>query len=787
MAGEFDRFQIEGVELTPGTNALQVLATDPAGNTATVNLNVVFVDQDGPIFEIDLVNDTGRSDTDTRTQDPTIGGLVRDASDVVSLVGSLDGRAPIDITSALNEDLLSIDLARLELLFGDTLPDGRHLLSMVATDAAGNESSAELQFDLDRTGPPIEAPPDLVTSDDLGHDQFDNLTAQTEPTVRLFAERGALVKFFADGSFVGEVLSTGVAQYTLPTLDSGTYSLTATIEDAAGNLAGPSDPLVLTIDATPPRAVTLEMLEFHRSSVRANHTTDNQVNMIGAAEPGSRVTMSGQNETPTIDASGLFFFVVDLEVGANEFLVTSEDPAGNITEQTFVFTRGELLPPTFTFDVIDQGTLTPPIVQGQLRAENAITNAIVSTDPTFTRRVFDLNDYLNAGEFTLTPTDIESINGAPFPDGDHTLYFSAIDALGRQSQPTEVSWTRDSSVAPELQVGVTPIGNEYRYVITATGAAELSRRLDSISVPIPADVTVSDLVVPPTWSVSVVPGSDSITLAAIDPAVDGLGAGDQLTFGYTATTAPTAGFATATVADLSQGATTGELQLAMQVPSSAAAVAVTDYYSSSASALLTVDAANGLRANDAVGVSEIDSFDPRTRWGGVVSVAPDGSFTFTPGSVFDSLASGETITDSFTYSLRDSGNQPATATVYLTISGENAGPTAVDDLATELTPTLYTRAGVPVAINPADLIVNDFDPDVNDRLTVTLISPTSLRGASIGLVDGEFVYDPTGVAAFDNLAAGEHLFDEITYTVTDPSGLSDTAVAQIWVQSRINL
>ncbi|WP_372898173.1 Ig-like domain-containing protein, partial [Stieleria sp.] len=99
VAGEFDRFQIEGVELTPGTNALQVLAADPAGNTATVNLNVVFVDHDGPIFEIDLVNDTGRSDTDTRTQDPTIGGLVRDASDVVSLVGSLDGRAPIDITS----------------------------------------------------------------------------------------------------------------------------------------------------------------------------------------------------------------------------------------------------------------------------------------------------------------------------------------------------------------------------------------------------------------------------------------------------------------------------------------------------------------------------------------------------------------------------------------------------------------------------------------------------------------------------------------------------------------
>ena len=786
IAGDFDRFQIKDVQLSPGVNALEVLATDPAGNSATINLEIIFIDEDGPVFDIDLTNDTGRSDTDTRTQDPTIGGLISDASGVVSLVGSLDGRPALDITTALNEDLLSIDLARLESLFGDTLPDGRHLLALTATDAAGNVSLAELQFDLDRTGPPIQAPPDLVTSDDLGHDQFDNLTAATEPTIRMYAERGALVSFYLDSVFVGDVLSTGVAQYTMPSLDSGTYDITATIEDAAGNLAGPSDPLVVTIDATPPQAVTLEMLEFHQSSVRDNHTTDSQVNLIGTAEPGTRITMSGQNEMPVIDASGLFFFVVDLQVGRNEFLVTSEDPAGNVTEQTFVFTRGELLPPTFTFELTDQGNLSPPLIQGQLRAENAITTAIVSTDPTFVDSV-DLNDFLSGSDFTLTPTDIESINGAPFMDGEHTLYFSAVDAQGRQSVPTEITWTRDSESQPGLDVQVTPIGNEYRYVITATGAADLAQRLDAFVVPIPVDVTATDLVIPPTWTATYTPGDDSIRIAAGDPATDGLSGSNQLTFSYTAETAPAEGVSSATVADLSQGATTRELSIATRVPSPAGAAAVSDYYTTTASGILSVNSADGLRSNDAAGVSDVEQFDSRSAWGAIVNVAPDGSFTFTPGGIFDSVAAGETITDRFTYSLRDSGNQLVTATVFVEIGGQNSAPTAVDDSPTELTPTLYTRAGVPVAINPADLVLNDFDPNVNDVLTVTSIAPTSLRGATINLIDGDFIYDPTGIAAFDGLAAGDHLLDEITYTISDPSGATDTAVARIWVQSPLNL
>ncbi|MEL6107772.1 MAG: Ig-like domain-containing protein, partial [Planctomycetota bacterium] len=786
QADGLGRYVLENIPLEPGSNSFTVRATDEAGNTATTDIEVIFVDQAAPEFEIRLANDTGRSDSDTRTMDPSITGLITDDSEITQLLGSIDGLPAVDITSALNEDLLTLDLAALEGIIGTTLPDGRHVLALMATDSFGNEGFTEFQFDLDRTGPPLQSPPDLVTSSDLGHDGFDNLTADTEPTIRLYAERSALVKFFVDGDFVGEVLSTGVAQYTLPTLASGTYDVTATIEDAAGNLSGPSDSLVLTIDETSPTPVTLEMLGFHQSNVDPNHTTDAQVNLLGTADPGVRITMTGQSETPIVDASGFFFFVADLQVGENVFEVTAEDEAGNLVEQTFVFTRGELLPPTFDLAVTENGALTAPMIEGELRSENAIATALVSFDPTFTDRVVDLTPFLSGGQFSLSASDLEAIQGAPFVDGEHSIYFSATDTAGRQSVPTEVTWNRDAASEAALQTSVTPIGNDYRYVITATGAGNLAQRLDEVTVPLPVDVTATDIIAPAMWAVAYTAGDDAIVFTANDPLTDGLSGLNDLTFAFTAATAPTPGLASTVMTDLSL-MESRSVDVALRVPSETGLVAVTDYYGSSASATLSVDTSTGLRANDASGVSDVETFDAMTVWGAAVSVAADGSFTLTPGGRYVGVGSTETIVDSFRYSLRSSGGQLSTATVYVTIFGENQSPTAVEDVPSSSAVSLYTRAGVPVVINEIDLTSNDTDPDVNDRLSVTTINGTSSNGALVSIIDGNFVYDPTGVAAFDALPAGASLLDEITYTIEDPDGLSDVGIAQIWVQSSFNL
>jgi uncharacterized delta-60 repeat protein len=60
---------------------------------------------------------------------------------------------------------------------------------------------------------------------------------------------------------------------------------------------------------------------------------------------------------------------------------------------------------------------------------------------------------------------------------------------------------------------------------------------------------------------------------------------------------------------------------------------------------------------------------------GLVSVSPDGSFIYNPNGQFESLAAGQTATDTFTYTISD-GTASSTATVTVTITGVNDPPIA---------------------------------------------------------------------------------------------------------------
>ncbi|MCC5641240.1 tandem-95 repeat protein, partial [Nostoc sp. CHAB 5844] len=63
----------------------------------------------------------------------------------------------------------------------------------------------------------------------------------------------------------------------------------------------------------------------------------------------------------------------------------------------------------------------------------------------------------------------------------------------------------------------------------------------------------------------------------------------------------------------------------------------------------------------------------------LLTLNADGTFTYDPNAQFESLAVGETATDSFTYIVSD-GNRTSTATVTVTINGVNDAPRLVLDL-----------------------------------------------------------------------------------------------------------
>ena len=174
--------------------------------------------------------------------------------------------------------------------------------------------------------------------------------------------------------------------------------------------------------------------------------------------------------------------------------------------------------------------------------------------------------------------------------------------------------------------------------------------------------------------------------------------------------------------------------------------------------------------NDPISVS---AFDALSVQGAGVSVAADGAFTFNPAvsSSIQALTVGQTIADSFTYTITDNRGGTDTATVSVTVTGVNDAPLAVDD-------TGATNENTALAGN---LLTNDSDPDA-DAITLTAFDALSAKGAAVSVsTDGAFTYDPTFSAALQALAASATTTDTFTYTISDPTGLTDTATVTITV------
>ncbi|MCH8990578.1 MAG: tandem-95 repeat protein, partial [Acidobacteria bacterium] len=196
---------------------------------------------------------------------------------------------------------------------------------------------------------------------------------------------------------------------------------------------------------------------------------------------------------------------------------------------------------------------------------------------------------------------------------------------------------------------------------------------------------------------------------------------------------------------------------------------------------LSVNAADGVLAND----TDVDTGDTRTvtafdavsASGATVSVAADGSYTYdpTPSAALQALSGGETLDDTFTYTIEDGDGASDTATVTVTVTGVNDAPVANND-------TFGTDEDTPLNIAAAGVLANDTDAET-DTLTVTAFDAVSTSGAAVSVsADGSFTYDPTGSAVLQDLfSAAESIDDTFTYTISDGNGGADTATVTVTV------
>ena len=191
--------------------------------------------------------------------------------------------------------------------------------------------------------------------------------------------------------------------------------------------------------------------------------------------------------------------------------------------------------------------------------------------------------------------------------------------------------------------------------------------------------------------------------------------------------------------------------------------------------LLSVSAVNGNAAD--VGTQII------LPSGALLTLNTDGTYNYDPNGAFESLAVGDSTTDSFTYEVTDGNSGFDTATVTITVDGVNDAPIAGNDVISTDEDT---------ALNLIDLFANngggvDVDPDAGDIFTVTEVNgsainvgtpfTTTLGGVVTVNADGTASYNPNG--AFETLGVGDSVTDSFTYTIDDGNGGTDTAVAQV--------
>jgi VCBS repeat-containing protein len=141
---------------------------------------------------------------------------------------------------------------------------------------------------------------------------------------------------------------------------------------------------------------------------------------------------------------------------------------------------------------------------------------------------------------------------------------------------------------------------------------------------------------------------------------------------------------------------------------------------------------------------------------GTLTLDPDGSFIYTPAADYDG-------TDSFSYRASDGTFASNQATVTITITATNDGPSAADD-------AYSTGEDTTLTVAASGVLGNDSDPDGNPLSAVLVSGPS--HGALTLDADGSFTYSP---------AANFTGSDSFTYRASDGSLASNPATVTITV------
>ncbi|HRH79894.1 MAG TPA: Ig-like domain-containing protein [Thiobacillaceae bacterium] len=193
---------------------------------------------------------------------------------------------------------------------------------------------------------------------------------------------------------------------------------------------------------------------------------------------------------------------------------------------------------------------------------------------------------------------------------------------------------------------------------------------------------------------------------------------------------------------------------------------------------LAVDAAHGLLANDSdadhLDVLAVSASDMVSALGAAVAVNVDGGYAYDPSGVLalQQLKAGESLTDSFHYTVSDLAGATSTAKVSITVTGLNDAPVANGD-------AFSAQEDGVLNVAATGVLGNDNDVEGDPLSTVLVQGPA--HGSLALNADGSFSYTPdadfNGSDSFSYRASDGDLSSAVTLVQLTVSEVNDAPVA----------
>ncbi|MDF7652135.1 Ig-like domain-containing protein, partial [Erwiniaceae bacterium L1_54_3] len=456
--------------LSESSHSLTATVTDAAGNSSDPSTPIVFtVDTTPPAAATGLVisNDSSGSPvaiTNGITNDNT--PVLSGTAEVGSTVTISDASGELGTAVVGQDGTWSFDVPQ--------LADGTYSFTTTVTDVAGNTGpvSSPVAITILAT-PPADAIGLQLTNNNGASPVIiadDGRTNDTTPVLSGTATGGSYVTISEGGVPLGTAIvgSDGSWSFNVPTLSETTHTFTTVVTDAAGNVSsGDEGTFTVTIDVTPPAALTDLSVETDAGVPINGATNDTAPVLNGTAEVGSLVTIyDGDNPIASVtvtDPSGAWsydFAAMPLTEGNHTLSATATDVAGNVSGAgTPLTVTIDLTPPAVSSLVVTDDNGTTPVTVGNNGYTNDTSPEISGTaEPGSSVAIYD-------GQTLLATVPADPDTGAwsytaDFASGTtHALSVVVTDAAGNVGLASDVVNITVSTEAPDAVVDLTVSNN----------------------------------------------------------------------------------------------------------------------------------------------------------------------------------------------------------------------------------------------------------------------------------------------------------------------------------------